>query len=44
MDPSGEALDSIGRGIETSGGVLELRRKDDGKPIGKIRMRNKSVS
>jgi formate hydrogenlyase transcriptional activator len=28
-----EALDSIGRGTDTSGTVLELRRKDDGKPI-----------
>jgi formate hydrogenlyase transcriptional activator len=28
-----EALESIGRGIETSGVVLELRRKDDGKPV-----------
>ena len=28
-----EALDSIGRGIETNGVVLELRRKDDGKPV-----------
>jgi PAS domain S-box-containing protein len=27
-----EALESIGRGTETSGVVLELRRKDDGKP------------
>jgi formate hydrogenlyase transcriptional activator len=28
-----EALDSIGRGTDTSGRVLELRRKDDGSPI-----------
>ena len=28
-----EALDSIGRGTETSGVVLELRRKDNGKPV-----------
>jgi formate hydrogenlyase transcriptional activator len=28
-----EALDSIGSGIETSGIVLELRRKDNGKPV-----------
>jgi PAS domain S-box-containing protein len=28
-----EALDSIGRGTDTSGIVLELRRKDDGRPI-----------
>lgn len=28
-----EALDSIGRGVDTSGVVLELRRKDNGKPI-----------
>ena len=28
-----EALGSIGRGTDTSGTVLELRRKDDGKPI-----------
>ena len=28
-----EALDSIGRGTDTSGVVLELRRKDNGKPI-----------
>jgi PAS domain S-box-containing protein len=28
-----EALDSIGRGKETSGIVLELRRKDNGKPV-----------
>jgi formate hydrogenlyase transcriptional activator len=28
-----EALDSIGRGTDTSGVVLELRRKDDGKPV-----------
>ena len=28
-----EALESIGRGTETSGVVLELRRKDDGKPV-----------
>ena len=27
------ALDSIGRGTDTSGVVLELRRKDDGKPV-----------
>ena len=28
-----EALDSIGRGTNTSGVVLELRRKDNGKPV-----------
>ena len=28
-----EALDSIGRGTDTSGVVLELRRKDNGKPM-----------
>ncbi len=28
-----EALDAIGRGTETSGVVLELRRKDNGKPV-----------
>ncbi len=28
-----EAFDSIGRGTDTSGVVLELRRKDNGKPI-----------
>jgi formate hydrogenlyase transcriptional activator len=28
-----EALESIGRGADTSGVVLELRRKDNGKPI-----------
>src|SRR2546422_2966937 len=28
-----EALESIGRGTDTSGVVLELRRKDNGKPI-----------
>jgi len=28
-----EALDSIGRGTDTSGVILELRRKDDGKPV-----------
>jgi len=28
-----EAFDSIGRGTNTSGVVLELRRKDDGKPL-----------
>ena len=28
-----EALEPIGRGTETSGVVLELRRKDDGKPV-----------
>ncbi len=28
-----EALESIGRGTDTSGIVLELRRKDDGRPI-----------
>ena len=28
-----EALDSIGRGSDTSGVILELRRKDDGKPV-----------
>src|SRR5207302_7067410 len=28
-----EALDSIGRGTDTSGVLLELRRKDNGKPI-----------
>jgi PAS domain S-box-containing protein len=28
-----EALDSIGRGTDTSGVVLEMRRKDDGKPV-----------
>ena len=28
-----DALDSIGRGKDTSGVVLELRRKDDGKPV-----------
>jgi formate hydrogenlyase transcriptional activator len=29
----GEALDSIGRGTESSGVVLELRRKEDGKAV-----------
>ena len=28
-----EALNSIGRGTDTSGVVLELRRKDNGKPV-----------
>ncbi|MEK7225152.1 MAG: sigma 54-interacting transcriptional regulator, partial [Bacteroidota bacterium] len=28
-----EAFESIGRGIDTSGVVLELRRKDNGKPL-----------
>ncbi len=28
-----EALASIGRGVDTSGVVLELRRKDNGKPL-----------
>jgi PAS domain S-box-containing protein len=28
-----EAFESIGKGIDTSGVVLELRRKDNGKPI-----------
>jgi PAS domain S-box-containing protein len=28
-----EALDSAGRGVEARGVVLELRRKDDGRPI-----------
>ncbi len=28
-----DALDSIGRGTDTSGVVLELRRKDNGKPV-----------
>jgi PAS domain S-box-containing protein len=28
-----EALDSIGKGVDTSGIVLELRRKDNGKPL-----------
>jgi formate hydrogenlyase transcriptional activator len=28
-----EAFDSIGRGTDTSGVVLELRRKDDGRPV-----------
>ena len=28
-----EALDSIARGKDTSGVVLELRRKDNGKPV-----------
>jgi len=28
-----EAFDSIGRGADTSGVVLELRRKDNGKPL-----------
>ena len=28
-----EALESIGRGTDTSGVVLELRRKDNGKPV-----------
>jgi formate hydrogenlyase transcriptional activator len=28
-----EALESIGRGTDTSGVVLEMRRKDDGRPI-----------
>jgi formate hydrogenlyase transcriptional activator len=28
-----EALDSIGRGTDTNGVVLELRRKDNGKPV-----------
>jgi PAS domain S-box-containing protein len=28
-----EALDSVGRGTDTSGVVLELRRKDDGRPV-----------
>lgn len=27
------ALDAIGKGIDTSGVVLELRRKDNGKPL-----------
>jgi formate hydrogenlyase transcriptional activator len=30
---SSEALDSIGRGTDTNGVVLELRRKDDGRPV-----------
>ena len=29
----GEALESIGRGTDTSGVVLEMRRKDNGKPV-----------
>src|SRR6202008_217025 len=28
-----EAFESVGRGTDTSGVVLELRRKDNGKPI-----------
>jgi PAS domain S-box-containing protein len=28
-----EAFEAIGRGVDTSGVVLELRRRDDGKPI-----------
>jgi formate hydrogenlyase transcriptional activator len=28
-----EALESVGHGIDTSGVVLELRRKDNGKPV-----------
>jgi PAS domain S-box-containing protein len=28
-----EALDAVGRGTDTSGVVLELRRKDNGKPV-----------
>jgi PAS domain S-box-containing protein len=28
-----EAFDSVGRGADTSGVVLELRRKDNGKPV-----------
>ena len=28
-----EALDSVGRGTDTSGVVLEMRRKDDGAPV-----------
>jgi formate hydrogenlyase transcriptional activator len=28
-----DAFESIGKGIDTSGVVLELRRKDDGKPL-----------
>src|SRR5438067_3835155 len=28
-----QALESIGRGTDTSGVVLELRRKDDGRPV-----------
>src|SRR5207237_6313989 len=28
-----EAFESIGRGTDTSGVVLELRRKDNGKPL-----------
>lgn len=28
-----EALESVGRGTDTSGVVLELRRKDDGRPV-----------
>ncbi len=28
-----EAFESVGRGTDTSGVVLELRRKDDGKPL-----------
>lgn len=28
-----DAFESIGRGTDTSGVVLELRRKDNGKPI-----------
>lgn len=28
-----DAFDSIGKGIDTKGVVLELRRKDDGKPL-----------
>ncbi len=28
-----DALDSIGKGIDTSGVILELRRKDNGKPL-----------
>lgn len=28
-----EAFDSIGKGVDTSGVILELRRKDNGKPL-----------
>ncbi len=28
-----EAFDSIGKGLDTSGAILELRRKDNGKPL-----------
>jgi formate hydrogenlyase transcriptional activator len=28
-----EAFDSVGKGVDTSGVVLELRRKDNGKPL-----------